>query len=172
MSQYVYQRRGGPLVYWTPGAPPRGTRAAEARSLGQAPQYGANFGALGCGGDCGCAGCGKKSGLGGGYPEYGGRAIAVPRGAARPFPLSGTSVNSVFTPIKVPTGAAMPYRSSMGTVAFVPGAPEPLTDAVSPSDVDALIDPYPAKPSLPIGTILLAGLGLALAWPHIKKMAR
>lgn len=182
MAQYVYQRTGGPLINWTPGAPPRGYRAAETRALGQAPQPGANFGlAGGCGGGggCGCSSCGggPKGGLGGGYPEYGGhvRAIAVPTGQAvryamgefLPEPRGAAARYGMGSTLPEPRGQTMRYTSSLGTVPFIPGAPEPLTGA-TPADVNALIDPYPSA-GFPWKTVIVGGLALAVAWPYLKK---
>src|SRR5258705_3475293 len=136
MAQYVYQRPGGPLVYWTPGAPPRQTRAAEARSLGEEQAArGADFGMMGCGGDCGCSSCGsaKRYGMGGAQVNSVFTQISTPIGKARAF--GGTPTRA----IAVPRGQAQRYSSSLGTVPFIPGAPEPLT-GTTPADVNQLID--------------------------------
>lgn len=131
MSRYIFQRSGGPLMYWAHGQPPPSARAADARALG----------ALGCGGGgCGCTSCKPVAmGLADSY-------LRTPRGAAQRYP--------------------------MGAVPILPGAPEPLTDV--PSD---LIDPYETlstggKPTggIGVGTVIVAGLGLALAYPYLKKL--
>lgn len=126
MPRYVYQRSGGPLVYWAHGQAPSQSRAADARSLG----------ALGCGGGCGCTSCGHK--------PVGDAYLKEPRGAVS--------------------------RYVLGATPYLPGAPEPLTDD--------LMDPYetlqsggkPTGSPIGVGTIVLGGLALALAWPHLKKM--
>ena len=51
---------------------------------------------------------------------------------------------------------------------FIPGAPEPLT-----SDVTDLINPYEAPASsFPWGKVILGGLALAVAYPHLKKLIK
>jgi len=196
MSQYVYQRTGGPLTYWTPGTVPRQSRAADARSMGQEPPApGANFGAMGCGGGgCGCNDCGGggvKGGMGDdSVMAYGRRGMArttamrEPPGAAHRYPSQmgmgggypeyGGQIRGRVQAIAVPRGAAQRYVSSLGTVPFIPGAPEPLTGGVTPGDVTGLIDPYPATTgsSFPWGTVILGGLALAVALPYLKKMGK
>jgi len=137
MRKYVYQRAGGPLVFWAGGQPPSQARGADAKSLG----------ALGCGGGCGCSSCGPAS-VGDAY-------------------------------LKTPRGTARAMGRAMGSIPFLPGAPEPLTGMGA--DTGELLNPYEdlqqtasgkASSGIGLGTIALAGLGLALAWPSIKKALR
>lgn len=166
MSQYIFQRTGGPLVYWGPGAPPKQTRAADARSLG----------ALGCAGGCGCQGpCGHK-GVG---------AIAIPSyQGPRVRPVGGEHDRRMMARAHNGMSGIAEYgrsirqrQAALAGVPILPGAPEPMTgmgsellDPYDDLEIAAGVKPPPPKPAgFPLGKVALAGLALAVAWPHLKR---